>query len=310
MAINKKAMFFTLTSILLVGVFVLSFSVFTTYRTREKMFVIESRVKTMNNFITGLEQDVVRGLKIASVRALLGLSNYITSTGEFLNNSEEDFKEALLNGTLYSEELPLTTGSSIKDWIQKINAQAQKVNIILDYNITNIVVNQSDPWNIDIYLQIDLFINDTTGIASWEISEELSTQISITGYEDPVYLIGVFGKTTRTITPTNFTTWNINNLKAHLNAGTYRAYSSAPSFLMRLEGNLSASPYGIETLVDTNELIDYEIPLNYRSSVAYIYWGNQTTTDWSIHNITDDFMPDFKLDQEHVTSYNVESSKY
>ena len=215
-----------------------------------------------------------------------------------------------MNGTLYGEELALTTGSSIKDWIQKINLQAQKVNIILDYNITNLIVNQSDPWHIDINLEIDLFINDTTQIASWQISEELSTQISIVGYEDPVYLIGAFGKTTRTIIPTNFTTWNINNLKAHLNAGTYRNYTGAPSFLMRLEGNLSASPYGIETLVDTNQLVQYKIPLNARSSVAYIYWGEQSTTDYSIHNITDDFMPDFKLDQEHVTSYNVEAYKY
>ena len=308
--LKKKAMFFTLISILLIGVFLLSFSVYSTYRTREKMFIVESRVKTMNNFIAGIEQDIERGLKIAAIRALLGLENHISETGEFLNNSKENFKEAIVNGSLNNKTLDLTTGSSIKDWIQKINLQAQKVNIILDYYINDVTVNQSNPWKIDVYLDIDLFVNDTAGIAGWKISKEIFNQISIIGYEDPIYLIGVFGKTTRTINPTNFTTWDIGNLKAHLNAKTYRAYSGAPSFLMRLEGNLSSSLYGIETLIDTNQLIQYEIPLKYRSSVDYIYWGEQTTTDYSIHNITDDFMPNFRLDSAHVTSYNVDSYKY
>ena len=102
----------------------------------------------------------------------------------------------------------------------------------------------------------------------------------------------------------------IDDLKDFLNSTRYRAYSSAPSFLMRLEGNLSSSSYGIETLVNTNELSFLELTVYDRSSVDYIYFGSQSTTDYKIHNITDVYMPGFRLDDDHVDEYNVGNFTY
>ena len=307
---NKKGMFFTLMSIMLLTIFIASLSYSMSYKERDNMFIIETRVRTINNFIDNLEQDLQRGIKISATRALIGIQDYMAQTGDFLNDSQTGFEEALVNGSVEGYGLNLTAGSSLNDWIQKIQAQAEKVNIIIDMNIADFSAEHTDPWNINISTNISFNVSDSNNIASWQFNKQISLLFNVIGFEDPIYFIKSYGKVARQIIPTNFTSWGIGNLKSHLISRTYRAYSGAPSFLMRLEGNLSSSPYGIETIVDTDEFVTYGIPIIERSSVDYIYWGSQPTTDYNIHNITDSGWSEFKLDQEHVTSYDVEAYKY
>ncbi|MBU3942271.1 MAG: hypothetical protein KKF74_05140, partial [Nanoarchaeota archaeon] len=64
----------------------------------------------------------------------------------------------------------------------------------------------------------------------------------------------------------------------------------------------SDSPYGIESLVNLEEFQAQEVPIRDRSVVDYIYFGDQTTTNYNIQD-----MPSwFKLDKEHLATYECE----
>ena len=310
MVLKKKAVFFTLIAIILAAMVIASFTFYSTYRTKSKGFVVETRVKTMDRFIENLEDDLPRALYIAGFRAVLGIEDKIIATGIYINDSESAIEELVLYGTLDGEQLNLTIDSSINDWFDRINQQAENIGININYNILDFDVNQSDPWTINFYLDVEFNISDTNNVASWNRSKSFESSMKIIGLEDPVYTIEAFGRTTRIINSTDITIDGIDDLKSFLNSTRYRAYSNAPSFLMRLEGDLTSSPYGIETLVNTNELAFYDLYIYDRSNIDYIYFGSQSTTDYKIHNITDIYSQYFRLDQEHITDFNVEAFKY
>jgi len=310
MALAKKGIFYTLIAVILASIIILSFAFYSTYRTRSKMFVVETRVKTMSRFMEDLEKDIARALYIASFRALLAVEDNIIASGEYVDDAELALREVVIDGTLEGAELNLTMNSSLTAWFESVKLHGKEIGIDLEYNITEFKVFQSNPWFVEFNISIELDIRDAKEVASWQINNSASSRVSILGFEDPAYTIGAYGRTTRIINRTELNITGINSLKDFLDEGTYRAYAGGPSFLMRLEGDLSSSPYGIETLVNTNELSFYEAPLYDRSSVDYIYFGEQNTTDYKIHNITDDYMPGFRLDEEHVDEYGVGNFTY
>ena len=310
MVLGKKGVFFTLIAIILAALVIASFTFYSTYRAKSKTFVVETRVKTMDRFIEDLEDDFPRALYIAGFRAILGAEDKIIAEGVYLDDAESALAELIEDGTLNGTQLNLTIDSSISHWFERIQEQGEKIGIEVNYTIINTSVNQSKPWAVDFYTIVAFEINDTMGIASWNRTKSFESSASIIGLEDPVYTIGAYGRTVRMINSTNMTINGINDLKDFLNSTQYLAYSGAPSFLMRLEGNLSSSPYGIETLVNTNKLSYYELNIYDRSSVDYIYFGEQSTSDYSIYNITDVYMSGFQLDQEHIDLFDVNDYKY
>ena len=310
MALRRKAMFFTLISVLLVTIIIISFTFYSSYRTQSKMFVVETRVNTMDRFIEDLEKDMERALYIAGFRAILGAEDYIIKNGEYLDNPSSLLGELAINGTLNGTQLNLTIDSSLSDWFDRVSIQGQNIGVEMNYTMLGFEINQSDPWFIDFYVDLELDISDTKGIAKWNRNKTAFGTVSIVGLEDPVYTIGAYGRTTRIINKTEDNIQGIDDLKDFLDSGAYRANSDAPSFLMRLEGNLSSSPYGIETLVNTNEFAFYELNVYDRSSIDYIYFGTHSTTGYKIYNITDVYMEGFRLDQDHIDEFDVNDFKY
>jgi len=308
MDLAKKSMFFTLIGIMLVTLFIVSYSVYVQYRYNNKMDVIETRVNTMNDFINSVEKDLERALYISSFRALVSLTNYISSNGTFLEDVESAFERILLNGTIVNESVEyLMYNQTMTDWVNRIIRLGRNIDIITQINISNVTITQRDAWHVTVGINVNISIEDLKHIAQWERKSRIEALVDIDGLEDPVYTIMTNGTLMRTIRRTNFSVWDYNAFKTHFTNRTYRAYNGAPSFLMRMEGNLGASPYGIETLVDTNELKTYKDDYEFknRSSVDYLYWGNKSDILYEIVNLTQEGYYDFRLDDEHVISYNV-----
>jgi hypothetical protein len=310
MALGKKGIFYTLIAVILASIIIASFAFYSTYRTKSKMFVVETRVKTMERFMDDLEKDIERALYIAGFRSILAIEDNIIANGEYVDDAESSLQEIVINGTLSGEQLNLTMNSSLSAWFESVKMHGREIGIELDYSIIDFEVFQTNPWNVDFNITVALDISDSNGVASWQINDSASSRVSILGFEDPVYTIGSYGRTTRVINKTSLDVAGIDNLKAFLSEKTYMEYSGAPSFLMRLEGDLSSSAYGIETLVDTNVLSFYELGIYDRSGVDYIYFGEQDTTNYNIYNITDVYMAGFQLDEGHVAEYGVDDFKY
>lgn len=303
---NKKAVFFTVTAIILTVVIILSFTVHTEYRLKEKMNTIETRITTMNNFIKDVEQDLQKGVYIASFRAFLSMGQYIASNGNFIDNVQETFNELFTEGTINSHAVSLMTDSTFTNWVEKIQQEADKIDIIANFTVNEITISQEQPWRIKVNANIDMKVRDKKQTSSWNINKDIITNVSIVGLEDPVYVINSYGRVTNTIRVSPFGHFvvgnNINNLLTQINNSYYITTNMSPTYLMRLEGNLISSEIGIESLVNLQEFTDQSLTIKDRSAVDYIYFGNQTTTNYRI-NGTPSW---FKLDSEHLSVYEVE----
>jgi len=307
MALSKKSMFFTITAIALISLIIFSFTIYTSYKLRDKMMVTETRIYSMNSFIDDVEKDIERGLYISGFRSLMSMEQYITDNGIFLYNVNSCFKEAFLNGTINNSQMSLMNESTFINWTQRIKEQAIKLDIIVEFDVHDVTIYQKNPWAANIGINVTLNVEDVKKTASWKRPLYITTNISIQEFEDPLYVINSYGRVTNTIIKTNIIDFigpnnETTNLKIHVNNSYYIESNTAPSFLMRLEGNLSNSVYGIESLVNLEEFQAQEVPIKSRSVVDYIYFGDQTTENYNIQD-----MPSwFKLDEEHLETYECE----
>ena len=302
---GEKAVFYTISAIALTIVIITTYSSYTVYNLNEKMSVIQTRIDTVNFFIKDVEKDINKGAFIAGFRTLLSFDQFIASNGTYIGDINANFKESFLNGTLNKQTLDLMAGSTFVDWANKIAKEADKVDIKFNFSINDLKLNQSDPWSVDIGLNLSLHITDKRNTSYWVRERYLITKISIIGFEDPLYIINSNGRVTNTIVKSNITNFVVNgevgNLLMHANNSYYIAHNDSPSFLMRLKGDLGNSSNGIESLVNVEKFQQQGLPAKDRSIVDYIYFGTKSTTNYRINNTPEWF----KIDQDHLDTYQV-----
>ena len=311
---NKKG-FFTLLSVIILGYFLLSISIPTDYKEVDRMNVIKLRVTTMNNFLKSVERDIERSLYISGFRAIIGANEYVVNNGRFLTNPQTAIDELMMQGTLFGNSSLLMENQTMPFWLSKIDNNAKDLGLSLNIVSSSIEVAQSSPFSIKVTGNFLINLTDTAKkAAGFQIQKEISAEVRIEDFEDPLYVVKTNGKIRRTIAPTEFTSWGLANLVVHYNNGTYKASTTGPSFLKRLAGSIAADPNGIETLVDTNELISNGITVQQDppSSVDYLYWVNNRADEiCSISGITNLGNSFFKLDEDHAENvYNVETQEY
>lgn len=299
---KKRGMFFTVIALTLIALFLISYAVYSVVQDREP---VNKRVDSMNNFIFSLEQDMSRQVYISGYRALAALDGHVTTKGTFLSNSREALKEALLNGTLNSQQINLMEGYRLEDWAPRIESLSNSINLLASYSIKNISVSQDDPWSVKIEIIVDMNLSDKSNLASWNKTQKISSRIEIIGFEDPLYLMNTNGKITNRINKTVYLPLvqgsDISNLSLHTQSSSYISSPLAPSFLDRLEGKTSGNEQGIESLVYTPELSAQGINVKDKSVVDYIYFSSINPDSKRIQG-----MPFwFKLDEAHLSVYNV-----
>lgn len=313
---NKRAIFFTFVAIILLSALVFSFSIYSRYRMRTRGLVIETRVNTMNSFMKDIDKDIIRGGFISSHRSILTMVEYVSANGVYIDNVEDRFEEVFLNGTINSSAQALMSDTTFNDWISRMQSQGGKINLELDFNINSITINHSEPWRVDVYIDTNIYVNDASDIAAWNVTRMIKTVVPIEGFEDPIYAINTNAKVLNIVNKTPFTDFvtgnnDTSNLQSHTDNSYYVAWSSAPSFLMRIEGNLSASPYGIESLINLQKLIDRGIDVEERSVVDHVYWSNKSVSSYNINNMPSWFMMDDENNPDenmtHLELYEVES---
>ncbi|MBN1502427.1 hypothetical protein JW930_02705 [Candidatus Woesearchaeota archaeon] len=314
---NKKGVFFTYMAVFLIILIVAVVSTKDKYRYREKSNAISARIKTINSFIGDFEKDLDRELFIGGYRALLSMNAYVRIIEGYVDDFDSIFTEIIVNGSMNGTSLDLMTqgaqGADITSWLTRTNEEANKLNINLDLSVKNIYVQHVTPWDVLVTLNTTVYIEDGQGLASWTFDRIYTREFSILGFEDPLYAVGTEDKVTNliNITPNSDFIDDATNDTAVLNEHLLNSYyinsTDAPSFLMRFTGNLSPSPYGIESMVNLEDLDAQGIPLLARSVVDYIYFGNATTTDKC--NVTD--MPDwFRIDDSSIDTYEVDRLTY
>ncbi len=299
---NKRGIFFTLLSILIISLFFLSYSA---HQSSDEMQSLQKRVETMNTFLFSLEKDVSRQIFISGFRGLLSLSFYITSSGNFLDDASKSLEEALVNGTVNDEKMSLMEGFTLEDWNARIKDLADKQNLIVNYTIESVSVTQGDPWNVEINVGIHLIVRDEGNLALFDKKETISTKIPIENFEDSLYLIETNGLIVNKIQKSPYTDFvsgnDVSNLSLHSENSYYIESSDAPSFLDRLEGKTTSNTNGIESLVNLPKFAEQGVTIKEKSVVDHIYFSDNNPTSYQIQG-----MPSwFRIDVDHLDVYNV-----
>ncbi len=310
---NKKGVFFTIISIILVSGLIFFYISGNRYTLTEKSRVVQTRILTMDSFIGDIEHDIERGLFISSMRSLIGMSEYLTENGSYFTNFSKSFNEIMLNGTIEGNQLNITKESHFGNWTDKVSSIGSKLGIEVSLQNLSIETFQDNPWNVKIRARGNLQLVDITQTASWDRDLNVTTNLDITEFEDPLYLVSSAGKFTNTIIRSNITDFvsgsNASNLIEHVNRSWYRASTLAPSFLMRYEGNLSASPFGIESIVhiENIQVIAPELYYSGKSTVDYVYFNAGNPANCEV-NETKNVLAWFRLENAHLSEYEAHCS--
>ncbi len=304
---NKRGIFFTTLVIVIFSLFILTY---TFYSQTQERRTIQKRISTMNGLVFSIEENIPRQLKATGFRIIFLFEKRITETGSYISNLNGTFNEMFFNGTLYgqtnAEIQALMQGVTLPGIIATLQEKASKINV--EINITNpsISISQEDPWNVKIIFNANMIVKDKNNLASWNKTTNVVTYISISGFEDPFYIVNTNGLVTNKIVKTPYENFvsgsDISNLLAHSQNSYYTSSTSAPSFLDRLEGVNAPNTNGIESLVNLQRLSSQGIIIEDRSVVDYIYFFG----DGSACNVVPAGMPAwFKLDNAHLSAYQV-----
>ncbi|MEK6917713.1 MAG: hypothetical protein AABW51_02085 [Nanoarchaeota archaeon] len=305
---QRKAQMFTITAILLIALVFASFEIFSILHERA---AIKERVHSMDNFLKSLEKNMQRQMYISGYRILF-LANQETATKlTYINNFNSFSQEAFFNGSVDGIPSNITIGTTYADVINSINQKAAKINVNVVLNNTVFSITQNDPWNVRVSMVSDFVMTDVQGLALWNKKQNISVLILVDNFEDPLFAVGSGGKITRKIKQTiyegNYVTGsNSSNFTNHFIKGYYASNPSAPSFLMRLEGNFSANPNGIESFVIKEALIQQGVSVDtYKDSLDYIYF-DPSNNPYKCYPTTP---PEsyFRIDLQHLAKYNLTS---
>ena len=289
---------------LILSIFLFSTVFFSDFLIRES---VQKRVSTIDDFVFSTEKDFERQLFINGFRTLFAFESDIVESGQYLNDVQGAFQESFFNGTIFGAQNNLTEKTDFYDIKNKIERDARKVSV--NISLTNPVLNvvQESPWRITYILNVDFYAYDLNNLASWNKTLVVKSDIPIETFSDPVYVINTNGLVLNKVVKTPFSDFvsgtDVSNLLNHTLNSYYINSSSGPSFLKRLEGDLSADANGIESLVNLEELSSQGIAVKQKSAVDYIYFSSNNPTGC---NVVPAGMPSwFKLDNEHLEIYEV-----
>ena len=305
MVLNKRGFFFVMLSLLLITFFLLTFTFFSVINDRS---AVQKRVATLNGFVSALEDDLNRRLFISGFRIIFLFEEEIVQTGDSLDDIDASFTELFYQGTLNGVAHPeVMTGATFDGIEEGLRMKAEKIGANLSLNNPSAVMYQEDPWNVRVNLSADFFVEDLSGLVSWNKTIYAYALIPVEGFGDPVYITNtnslVFGNITKTPYNDFVSGGDVSNLLSHAMGPYYVNNSDAPSFLQRFEGDFSADANGIESLVNLDTLSSLGIGVQQKSVVDHIYFSANNPCS-SI--VTPSGMPSwFRLDAGHDEFYEV-----
>jgi hypothetical protein len=263
---------FSIMALLIVSVLVL-------FATTDQQPDLSSRsaipeVREMNAIITDIETDIGRGLYITSFRALLAQIEYLIRNGELLTSTEDAFNEAMLNGTINGQAMNTLDEADFALWLEKIEAILAQRGFSFTYEVLSLEQYHSDPTTVASDVTLTYTLADSGGKRNYTRTITSTAHVPLEGLEDPLYFVKGLGRLSNVVRFTNETDL-IALIDESANNSLYRASDKSPSYLMRLEGDFSASEHGIESIVNGHRFEVQGITLyDGRSSIDALYFSS------------------------------------
>ncbi|MFP4567796.1 MAG: hypothetical protein ACLFN8_02535 [Candidatus Woesearchaeota archaeon] len=258
---NKKGIVFTILALVISSFILIMFFYMIELPSDHSVEVTRMKVRTVNNFL-GQADDLIRTQAVISSRQSINhMLREMYSDSDFLANFDDEFVNCLESGEF---DGGTTCGpfSNLKELIEDNLSSflSENVGLNADFLISDISLNQSMPWALDLFFSVNIVIEDD--LFFWNITENISEQISVLGFKDPAQV--VVDSSMSSHKPNNFVDIpeiKMNKLYRNLSgdwlespstlsgltrSGSYFESSDyGVSFLDRLRGNFTTSDLGI-----------------------------------------------------------------
>ncbi len=304
MAVGKKAVFFTLSSIFIVTLFLMYALSQTEVSVEERTAVSQVKVAALNDFAKTFEGVYLERILFASSHSALYALAQKTDNASKLGNPDafsddikKDFRNVVMNGSMLDaagEELyalndankPLGIdtmhNNTLLFWINLTkNMTNHTYNADLSYNISSVDIDMLDAFTINVTIWVNYNITTPTNISSWRRNVSISTNFSIEGMIDPYILANSDpnDRYERRIVkfPKEQAAYSVDDIKEIIGQGYYIASKgNGPSFLQRFEKEDTwkgtNSPYAVESLINPT-IPNMAFGSNTASHVDWQYWS-------------------------------------
>ncbi len=255
---------------------------------------VVDRVRSVDAFIDDFGKDGERAAYIAGFRTLIAMEQRVAGTGRYIPDPDAAFKEIFLNGTLQNESFDIMENSSFSAYLGRVRDDARTRGIVFDAQVLNVTLWQVEPWDMLVNYTLALNVTDERGTSSWQLNRTFTGVVPVTDLRDPLFSVGTLSRVQRIVKRTNVTLFvddagdanDTRGFMTHFNSSFYYAAGRGPSMLMRFSGNLSDSPYGLESLVDVAEVSAQGLAVNATSSVVdYEYFSGVEGHVCAIQNL-------------------------
>ena len=316
----RKAVLFTLISVLLAGLFIALYSSNIFTNMEDSTPATNTRIRVLDNYVKNFEKYTQDSLKVSTYRTLESMYNYAlvrrrfyTDFNDFNNTFYNCLTCAYLNCSTNATPCPAPiTGYDINTLLGNISSLAyNNLNIVTNYSIESVKIYQQYPFEVDVELAISYNVYDKSkdNYASWSMNTLINQSVSIIDLVDPTEGINTNNAYARNIRKTsicayNETCWNLSNTKQFYDRQEFRYYNNGTNYLERFWNETTPSGCcGLESLINISYVSGNA------SFVDHYYWNNigfcnaslNTTKTLEIDLIT----PGFMFDEATAGRYGV-----
>ena len=297
---SRKAIFFTLMSLLMITLLIVTFQTRDYITLVNRVPVVENRVETANDYVKTLQTRYIeRSIYTSGYIALGEYIEYLDNQGEFPSNYNElntEISELMINGTIGGG--PILNENNLNNLLSNItNLADESLKVDTQYSIGNSLIYQSEetgPWRVGMRVGVNFTVNASASV--WNVSRNITSMISIVGFNDTYFSLNtkdISPDVDRLIIPTNYTSWNLGRLTTHIDLGTYNYDNKSPNYISRLLNQTNPSNCcGIDSFINQNPGFNKsgELPKDYLNTtfIDYCYFGDAAGHDCdNVFHVTD-----------------------
>ena len=324
-ACNKKAVLFSLISVLFSILFVTIFTQSFSTTLSDKIPASNIRIKVMDTYTRNFESYAGSSVKISTYRILESMTQNRKNSGFYadFNNFNQTFHDCMVCGQFQCGVGPQCpsgdSGYDLKSRLDNIvSLSLSQLNIKTVYKINSVDIAQGYPFQVDVTVNISYNVTDNSGgyYASWTRSSIIQQSVPIASLTDPLeYINSRGGYQVPVIQYTgpcqfNESCWSFQNTQAFYESQQFRYYPNGTSFLQRYMNDTSPSNCcGIEHIMNATSIPGANVM---GSFIDRLYWNsayqcNNNPGDIKILNITLDSIG-VSLDELTSSRYGVGSS--
>lgn len=224
-----------------------------------------TRIIVMNNYMDTFEVHAANSASVAGYLAFENISEKIRANK--LNiTSQDQLNNELLKCMWTNASDCMPSSQTLNQSIQNLTMLAKNsLNIITDFTVNNITVQDTQPFIVTITMNISYSISDGTSsnLATWNTTSIINTTINLEGVLDPLYMYqyqsGNFSDGSRAFKSTNYTKSQFNHTRFvdfYYNRDYIATYDKGVSVLQRYTKNWAATSNccGITSIVKVTEL--------------------------------------------------------